>query len=98
MQEKKTNAPTIISTTLLMVIVLFLVFGWWYNNNTYTQQFESNFMANCNGTSGGNSNGCACVYSKLKNQYSFTKAKEFDANPSGDEAQTAFHNLAAQCI
>jgi hypothetical protein len=68
----------------------------WWNNNHYNSTFESNFLASCE-NNGGSPSACSCSYNVLQQQYSYSQAKYFDANPNAPDSQSALSAISSQC-
>ena len=93
--NKQNNSKNII-VTIVVMIGIFIGIGVWYNNNHYSTAFENNFMTSCE-AQGPAASYCSCAYGQLKQQYSYSQAKYFNANPSASDTQAAINSIASQC-
>lgn len=97
-QQAKSKIPlrTRIITGTAIGIVFVAVSGYIHNKTSYNSTYESNFLASCQ-QQGASTSSCACAYDQLKQQYSYSQAKYFDANPNAPDTQDAYKNIASQC-
>lgn len=92
-RESKTKS---VITTIVVMVAAFILLGIWYNNTHYNSTFQNNFLSSCEGQ-GASASYCACGYSILQSEYSYSEAKAINADPNGPDGQAWLSDVQNQC-
>ena len=98
MQKHRRNKN--IAILLIIIVVIIVGVDIWYNDTHYNSRFQNNFLSSCE-SSGGNSSICGCGYNVLKNNNSYSEAKQMDAEASAGQTSSLLqqweHQVNNQC-
>ena len=66
--------------TIIVIIGLLIGIGVWWNNTHYNSTFQNNFMSKCESGGSSTATSCGCAYGVLMANYSYSQAKQMDAD------------------